>query len=241
MTTKPLEPSQLDELRTIGTCIVASSIELFDVRLPNAGFTSSGIRCMFPDRPPIAGYAATARIRSARPPMEGRNYYQRTDWWNHILTIPQPRIVVIEDVDNPPGLGAFVGEVNAHILMALGCTGLITNGAVRDLTKIEATEFQMFAGQVSVSHAYAHVFDFGGEVQLGGLRVKPGALIHGDRHGVLTVPGEIAARIPAVAHEIIRRRQRLTELCGSKSFSLEELRRAIDDAAFKRDDIEGVK
>jgi 4-hydroxy-4-methyl-2-oxoglutarate aldolase len=241
MTTKPLEPSQLAELRRIGTCIVASSIELFDVRLPNAGFTSSGIRCMFPDRPPIVGYAATARIRSAQPPMEGRSYYRRTDWWNHILTIPEPRVVVIEDVDNPPGLGAFVGEVNAHILIALGCTALITNGAVRDLPEIQATEFQMFAGHVSVSHAYAHVFDFGGEVQLGGLRIKPGALIHGDRHGVLTVPAGIASKIPSVAGEIVRRRERLVALCRSKTFSLDELRRAVDDAAFKPDYIESLK
>jgi 4-hydroxy-4-methyl-2-oxoglutarate aldolase len=232
MTTKPLDPSQLEQLRRIGTCIVASSIELFDVRLQNAGFTSSGIRCMFPDRQPVAGYAATARIRSAQPPMEGRSYYRRTDWWNHILTIPEPRVVVIEDVDDPPGLGAFVGEVNAQILMALGCTALITNGAVRDLREIEATRFQIFAGNVSVSHAYAHVFDFGGEVQLGGLKIEPGALIHGDLNGLLTVPLEIASRIPPVAHEIVRRREHLIGLCRSESFSVGELRRAIDDTAF---------
>ncbi len=233
MTTKHLEPSQLEQLRRIGTCIVSSAIELFDVRLQNTGFTTSGIRCMFPDRPPIAGYAATARIRSSQPPMEGRSYYRRTDWWNHILTVPEPRVVVIEDVDKPAGLGAFVGEVNAHILMALGCTALITNGAVRDLKEVSTTTFQMFAGNVSVSHAYAHVFDFGGEVEMGGLKIKPGALLHGDRHGVLTVPTEIASKIPAVAHEIVMRRQRLIELCRSANFSIEELRRAIDETAMK--------
>lgn len=225
-----LEPAQLEQLRRIDTCVVASSIETFDVRLQNAGFTSSGLRCIFPDRPPVAGYAATARIRSALPPMEGGSYYWRTDWWNHILTIPAPRVVVIEDVENPPGLGAFVGEVHASILLALGCAALVTNGAVRDLNNIEATGFQMFAGSVSVSHAYAHVFDFGGEVEIGGLKIKPGALLHGDRHGVLTVPLEIASKIPPVAHEIIQRRHQLVGLCRSPNFSIEELRRTIDEA-----------
>ena len=116
------------------------------------------------------GYAATARIRTANPPMEGHGYsYERTDWWNHILSIPAPRIVVIEDVDEPAGLGAFVGEVNANILLALRCEGLVTNGAVRDLDEVRRSGFQMFAGNVSVSHAYAHIFDFGGPVKVGGL------------------------------------------------------------------------
>jgi 4-hydroxy-4-methyl-2-oxoglutarate aldolase len=235
MTTKSLEPWQLEELRRIDTCIVASAIELFGVRLPNTGFTRSGIRCMFPERPPMAGYAATARIRSAQPPMQGRSYYTRSDWWNHILTIPEPRVVVIEDVDQPPGLGAFVGEVNAQILLALGCTALITNGAVRDLREVQPTGFQMFAGNVSPSHAYAHVFDFGGEVELDGLKIIPGALLHGDRHGVINVPMEIASRLPDAAHDIIRRRQHLIGLCRSERFSMDELKRAIEGTDFRND------
>lgn len=233
MTMNCLDPGQLEQLRSIETCIVASAVELFGVRLQNTGFAGSQVRCMFPDRPPIVGYAATARIRSAQPPIEGRNYYRGTDWWNHILSVPAPRVVVIEDVDDPPGLGAFVGAVNANILMALGCTALITNGAVRDLHEVEATGFQMFAGNVSVSHAYAHVFDFGGEVEIAGLKIHPGALLHGDRHGVLTVPMEVASKVPAAAHEIIQRRQQLIGLCKAPNFSVDNLRRAIDDTSWK--------
>ena len=233
MTMNCLEPSQLEQLRRVDTCIVASAIELFDVRLQNTGFTRGGISCMFPSRPPVAGYAATARIRSAQPPMEGGSYYRRTDWWDHILTVPAPRVVVIEDVDNPPGLGAFVGEVNANILMALGCTALITNGAVRDLGEIGATPFQVFAGNVSVSHAYAHVFDFGGEVEIAGLKIKPGALLHGDRHGVITVPMEVAPSIPTAAHEILQRRQRLIALCRTPDVPIDQLRQAIDEESSK--------
>jgi len=192
----------------------ASAIETFQVRLPNSGFADSGIRCVFENRLPLIGYAATARMRSAKPPMLGHGYfYERTDWWKHILSIPAPRVVVIEDVDNPPGLGAFIGEVNANILLALECLGLVTNGSVRDLDQVGLTRFQMFAGSVSVSHAYAHIFDFGGTVDVGGLKIQPGDLIHGDRHGVQTVPLEIAEKVPAAAHEILHRRQQLIGLC----------------------------
>jgi len=227
-----LKPAQLEQFRRLTTCLVASAIETFRVRLPNTGFADSSIRCIFPNQPAMAGYAVTARMRSSNPRMEASktyDYYDRTDWWNNILTIPAPRVVVIEDVDDPPGLGAFVGEVHANILLALGCAGIVTNGAVRDLPDIRPTEFQMFAGNVSVSHAYAHIFDFGGKVEVGGLQVQPGDLIHGDCHGVQTVPLEIADKVPSAAREIRQRRQQLVAFRRSDDFTLEKLRQAIRD------------
>jgi len=159
--------------------------------------------------------------------MEGRSYsYERTDWWNHILSIPAPRIVVLEDVDNPVGLGAFVGEVNANILLALGCGGLVTNGAVRDLNEVRPSGFQMFAGNVSVSHAYAHVSGFGETVEVGGLEIRPDDLLLADLHGVVSIPLEIAARVPRVARQIGQRRRCLVDLCRRKDFLPEMLNEA---------------
>lgn len=231
---RTVRTAQLEQYRRLTTCIVASAIETFHVRLPNTGFADSSIRCIFEGQPSMIGYAATARMRSSNPRMEASktyDYYDRTDWWNDILSIPAPRVVVIEDVDDPPGLGAFVGEVHANILLALGCVGIVTNGAVRDVPDIRPTEFQMFAGNVAVSHAYAHVFDFGVKVEVGGLQIRPGDLLHGDCHGVQTVPLEIADKIPGAAREIRQRRHQLIGLRRSADFSLERLRQAIRDTA----------
>jgi 4-hydroxy-4-methyl-2-oxoglutarate aldolase len=224
-----LTPAQLEELRQLSTCVTASAIETFGVRMHNAGFADSSIGCVFRELPAVVGYAATARIRSANPPMDKHDYsyYDHADWWNQIQTIPVPRIVVIEDLDERPGLGAFVGAVHAHILKALGCIALVTNGSVRDVAEIQASGFQLFASHVAVSHAYAHVFDFGGEVRVGGLNVAPGDLIQGDMHGVQTIPLEIADRVPAAAREILKRRKRLTEFCHSDDFSVEKLQQLM--------------
>ena len=101
MTAPSLTPVRLEQLRRFSTCLIASAIETFQVRLPNTGFSDSTIRCIFDDLPPIVGYAVTARIRTADPPMEGGGYiYDRTDWWKEILAVPAPRIVVIQDVDS---------------------------------------------------------------------------------------------------------------------------------------------
>ncbi|MGH9711763.1 MAG: RraA family protein [Candidatus Acidiferrales bacterium] len=224
-----LPPALLEMLRALDACTVANAIETFDVRLRNTGFADSSIRCIFEDFPPMVGYAATARIRTSDPPMEGHSYHKRTDWWNHILSVPEPRIVVVQDIDSRPGFGAFVGEIHANIFLALGGAGLVTNGAVRDLPAVRETGFSMFASGISVSHAYAHVFDFGGTVELGHMKVQPGDLIHGDRHGVQTIPREIAGEIPAVAQELQEKERELISLCHSKDFTIERLRTALKE------------
>jgi regulator of RNase E activity RraA len=186
---------------------------------------------MFEDLAPIVGYAATVRIYTSEPPMKGGRFYDRTDWWNHVLTIPAPRIAFVEDADRKPGLGSFVGEVHASILLALGCVGVVTNGAVRDLNALEHKGFQMFAGNVTPSRAYAHIFEFGGPVEIGGLRIEPGDLIHADRHGVLTIPKQIAPEVPAMAERLLQKDREIIEFCRSPEFSLVELQKLIKERA----------
>lgn len=217
----------LKALASLDTCTVANAIETFEVRLRNEGYADASIRCITPCDQPVVGHAFTARIRCSSPPMSGGAYVDRTDWWSHILTIPGPRIVVIEDIDEKPGSGAFFGEVHACILHALGCVAAITNGSVRDVPAIAASGFKVFANHVSVSHAYAHVVDFGTPVTIGGLDIHPGDLLHADCHGVLSVPREIAAAIPARAAEQVERERRVLELCSGGNVTIERLRDAV--------------
>lgn len=218
-----LSEGQLDALRQIDTCMVANAVETFNLRLRNTGFTDASIRCMFVDDPPMVGYAATARLRTGVAPILGGSFHDRAEFWNSILEIPAPRILVLEDKDNPPGRGALVGDMHAAILKALGCVGYLTNGAVRELPSVRPMGLQLFAGNVAVSHAYAHIFDIGAAVTVAGLEVRPGDLLHGDRHGVLTIPAKIAGAIPAVAVEIQQAEKKVIDFCQSKEFSVEKL------------------
>ncbi len=220
---------QLEAIRQWDTCTVANAIETFQVRLRNEGFVAGDLRCLFEQHPPLTGYAVTARIRCSGPPPVGHSYFDRTDWWNYILTVPPPRVVVLQDMDPDPGLGSFLGEVHAHILQALGCVGAVTNGAVRDVGALEPTGFQLFAGRLAVSHAYAHLVEFGGPVEIGGLTVHPGDLLHGDRHGIVSIPPQIAARVPAAAAALREKEQRVIALCHSADFSVEKLRAAVKE------------
>lgn len=230
MPMKPfLSETELGALARLETCAVEDAIETFDLRARNTGFANSEIRCLFDDFAPVAGYAATARLRSGERPLPGRSYHDRTDWWNSILRVPAPRIVVIQDLDEPPGVGAFVGDVHAAMLKALGCVGLITNGAVRELPAVRQLGFQLFARNLSVSHVYARLIDFGSPVHVAGMEVRPGDLLHGDRHGVLSVPKQIAAEIPRVAAELAERDRRLMAVCASPEFTVEKLRETVEN------------
>ena len=221
----------LDKLRVYDTCTISNAIEQLDVRLRNEGFIAHTVQCQFPQLAPMVGYAATGRIRTSSPPMTHRCYYDRPDWWSYVASVPEPRILVLQDVDPTPGLGAFVGELHAAIGQALHCVGCVTNGAVRDLPAAEAAGFQMFAGSVSVSHAYAHVIEFGEPVELGGLKITSGDLLHGDRHGVLRIPYSIAAQISEEAYKIRCQERELVKYCKSPDFSLEELTERIRNAS----------
>jgi 4-hydroxy-4-methyl-2-oxoglutarate aldolase len=239
----PVTPEQLTALRRLGTCTVVDAIEAFQLQLRNVGFADRTVRCCFEDLPPIVGYASTARIRTAIPPMVGGAYADRFDWWTSIRSASAPRIVVLEDADPQPGVGALVGAVQGHVLHALGVVGVITNGAVRELPDLHTLGLQCFARSVVPSHAYAHVFEFDVPVRVGGLEVSPGDLIHADRHGVAKVPAEQAAAIPAVAEQQRQHNAAILALCQSDAFTLERLRDlfALRDAAFNRSTSDGSR
>ena len=227
----PLAANQLEALCRLDGCTLANAIETFQQRLRNEGFTDNSLRCVFSWLPPVAGYAVTIKIRGSAPPTAGTPYVDRTDWWDYVLSVPAPRIVVVQDVATRPGLGSLLGAVHLNILRALGCVGAVTNGAVRDLPAVQALGFQLFAGSVSVSHAYVHIIDVGQPVEVAGLRIHSGDLLHGDLHGVQTVPLAIAPEIPGVAARILQQDQALIDLCRSEEFSLARLRAAVHGRA----------
>lgn len=223
-----LPKDTLAALESLDTCTVSNAIEQFGVRLRNEGFMNSSVHCMFPNRGPKVGYAVTGYVRTASTPVKGLCYYHRLDWWSHVLTVPAPRFIVLKDADHVPGAGALLGDIHATIFVALECAAFVTNGAVRDLPGVQQTGLQVFAGNVAVSHCYAHVTDFGEPIEIAGLIVKPGDLLHGDQHGIQNIPIPIAPEIPGVAAEILHSEKRLKEFCRSPRFSLEELANEIN-------------
>jgi regulator of RNase E activity RraA len=214
----PLNDEQLAALRAWPSPAIANAIETFNVRSRMSGFMTPDILCRFPDLPPIVGYAATAKIRASIPPADDPESVSALDWHAFIESIPAPRIIVIQDLDQPP-IGSLWGEVNGNIHKALGAVGLITDGGVRDLDEVEELGFQFLAKELLVSHAYVHLVEFGGPVTVGGITVHPGDLLHADKHGALQIPQDIAPQVADAAQAVEDRERVIINFAQSDEFS----------------------
>jgi 4-hydroxy-4-methyl-2-oxoglutarate aldolase len=228
-----LEEIELERLQQFGTPSLANAIEFFRVRPRNEGYMNASIRCILPLAKPMVGYAVTARFVCARPAAAGQEEL-RYPFWEWMLAQPKPRVVVLQDLDDPPGVGSFWGEVMASTHVSLGCVGTVTNGGVRDLPEVEGLGFAYFASSVLVAHAYVHLVDFGTPVQVGGVTVQPGQLIHADQHGVLLIPHDVAPYLAdvAAAHDAVE--QEFIHKIKTPGLTLEELRRQREEFQCKR-------
>lgn len=211
MMTAPLTGDELAALRSYSTPTICNAIETFGVRGRAEGFMDHTIACRFPELGRMAGHAVTARI-SAKAPTDREVPYLEV--WRAFEEVPKPWVIVIEDVDDQP-VGSYWGEVNASTYRALGAVGVVTNGGVRDLSEVRATGFHFFSSCVLVSHAYVHVVDAGEPVTVGGLTVRPGDLLHGDEHGVTSIPPRIARELPDACRRIEAAERRLIDYARS--------------------------
>lgn len=188
-----LSSSQLQSLRKYDTPTICNVIELFNIRPRNTGYMDRRIQACFPGLPPMVGYASTATFRSASK--QGKVSYTRLD--QQIATFAGasfPTVVVFQDLDDPVA-GATFGEIMCTTYQKFGAVGIITSGAGRDLDQVEALGFPAFTSGTICSHGYSHIPAIQVPVQVGGMTVLPGDLLHGDRNGVAKIPLEIASEI----------------------------------------------
>jgi regulator of RNase E activity RraA len=159
------------------------------------GFNLEETRDYMPQMGPMVGYAVTVIVEPGNPQHVRDNPTAWSEYRRYIASVPGPKIVVVQDLDRPHALGAFWGEVNAKAHRALGCVGTITDGAIRDLDEMTDAGFKALARRLSVGHAHSQPVRWGGEIEVFGRTVRPGQLIHADKHGFLAIPEEDAAAL----------------------------------------------
>lgn len=214
------------------TPTICNALELVTPDRRGHGFTTEPFVLADPDMPAIVGHVRTARIRARAPsskPAEAMAA-DRLAYYDYIASGGEaPSIVVIEDMDETPGYGAFWGEVNSAIHHGLGCLGCVTNGSFRDLEEW-APGFQMLGGRVGPSHAFVHLVDFGGEVTVYGMAAKDGDIIHADRHGAVIVPKDAVVALPEAVALCMRREEPVLAAARGDGFDIAALKAAMGTA-----------
>ena len=213
----------LDALRPFTVPTLANAIETFGVIPLNTGYCDSSVHCHYPEMALMLGYAVTARVSTDLPVSAVRPGISEPDYWRFIASQPGPKVAVVQDIDRPP-MGAMWGEWNANVHKALGCVGMVTEGAARDLDSVRKLGFHFFSTHVLPTHAYGTFIDYGGGVRVAGLAVEMGDLLAGDQHGVIQIPLEIPLlELAKVAGEIDRLEAQAFALCQSADFTVEKL------------------
>jgi regulator of RNase E activity RraA len=223
--------TNLDTLRAADTPTVCNAIEIVVGRRMTEGFTRRPVVAAHPHLPPMVGYARTATLRCSTPPDGAPESVRqrRLEYYRYVASGPGPSLVVIEDADPQPGLGAFWGEVNVAIHKGLGLAGALTNGSIRDLAMIDAT-FPLIAGSVGPSHAHAHVAAFDEPVDVFGLTIRPGDLVHADRHGAVLIKPAWLAELPRAIDLVTRKEAPILRAARNPGFSIDDLAAAWGEA-----------
>ena len=190
-TDRVLSEQDLFQLKRWNTPTIYNGWEQITKRDPGAdGFNLEETRDFMPQMGPMIGYAVTLVVEPSNPRHRTTNPDAGEDYRDYIAAVDGPKIVVVQDLDKPRVVGSLWGEVNSNLHRTLGCVGTITDGAIRDLDEMTNAGFKALARRLCVGHAHVTPVRWDCEVEVFGTKVKPGDLIHADKHGFLVVGPE---------------------------------------------------
>lgn len=221
-----MKDSLFDLLKRVDTPTVCNAIEVAQGKRGFDDFTRGTMFASALDGV-MVGYARTARIAAVTPPSEPPEVIKarRMAYYKYMSQGPRPAVAVVQDMDVPNAIGAFWGEINTNVHKAFGLTGALTNGVMRDLGDLP-DGFTVVAGSVGPSHGFVYVIDFDTPVEVMGMRVAPGALIHADRHGAVVIPDDVIPRLEAAIAQLFKSEKVVLDATKGKRIGFAEFETA---------------
>jgi len=219
--------AELEALRQWDTPTICNGLELIVPERRAVGFTTRPLLPVNHALPPMVGVARTGVIRS-REPARGA-IPSREDWYEYVAAGDLPTVALLQDIDDEPGFGAFWGEVQSSVHLALGVAGCVTNGSYRDVDML-APGFQIVGLGVVPSHAHVHMLAMGGEVNVAGMLAVHGDVIHADYHGAVVIPADAVGKLPAAIDLVTRREKVILDMARSPGFNAARMREALRGA-----------
>ena len=213
----------LAALCAFSTAAVCDAIaELAPERRP-FGFTTEPLFAARPQLGPVVGYACTAAVRtSASPSLLADDKQASTlGWLEHLSGAPKPAVAVVQDLDG--GRTACCDRLLAHMHAALGCEGLITDGAVRDLDRLPEA-FGVLAAAVRPSRGRLRWVVKGATVNVAGLAVSDGDIVHADANGAVVIPADLVRDIPAAVEHARAHDAEMLDACRRPGVGFAALR-----------------
>jgi len=219
---KQLSDEQIRKLRNIDTPTVSNAIERFCLRPLNEGFMGMEIRCLFPELGVMVGHALTLTVDTTT--IGKQKKLDLPEMLQAIRETPKPVVLVIKTVGLRPGHSCAFGDLMAAVSKQMGAVGLVTDGGVRDLKNIRKMRFHLFARGVVPSHGTFSIKEINVPVNISGVEIQTGDLIHGDENGVIKIPWECVDKLPEIAQELLTQEKKIVDFVNSSDFSIEKLK-----------------
>ena len=215
-------PGLIEYLQTVDTPTLANAIEQLNLRPRHEGFTPSEIRCLFPEMGRMCGWAVTAQVETVTESWSAERE-AFGELFRAVAASAKPAVVAFQEIGAHAELSAHCGEVMATVFTRLGAIGLITDSAVRDIPEVRALSFHYFARGLVASHANFRIVRVGVPIQLRGMVIRPGALLHGDENGLIEIPQQKLDQLAAAVEGIRTKERHLMDYVRDPNFDLEHL------------------
>lgn len=216
----------IEYLKSVDTPTLINAIELLKVRPNERGYTPVEIRCLFPEFGRMCGYAVTAQVESVTQ-MEPFDLQTFIDLYKALEEAPKPAVIALQEIGGFADYAAHCGEVMATFLTRLGAVGLVSDCGVRDLPEVRRLGFHYFARGAVPSHSNYRIVRSNVPVQIRGMVVRPGELIHADENGVITVPNVELEQIQRAVNTIRTNEQKVMSFVRSEEFELEKFKNLV--------------
>jgi regulator of RNase E activity RraA len=218
--------TDIEYLKSIDSPTLINAIELLKVRPRERGFTPLEIRSHFPELGVMCGYAVTAQVETATT-MEPFRIETFLELYRLLESAPKPAVIVFQEVGGFGDFAAHAGEVMSTFFTRLGAVGLVSDCGVRDLAEVRALGFHYFARGSVASHANFRISRVGVPVQVRGMVVNPGDIIHGDLNGVITVPKVDLAALREAVETVRRKERKVMDFVRSPEFTLQGFQKLV--------------
>ncbi|HCE75101.1 MAG TPA: hypothetical protein DEP04_00605 [Dehalococcoidia bacterium] len=218
---KYLSEDQIRKLKEIDTPTVANAVETHPSRLNTEGFMGWDIRCQFPDMGIMVGQAVTATLNTTTTGKQK----SRSGWHDCLKTIeamPVPAVIVAKDIGPRPHHGCHFGDGMATVAKKVGAVGLVTDGGVRDVETVHEMGFQMFSVGLVPAHGNFGLDETNVPVEVGGVLVNVGDVVHADMNGVVVFPIGLVDHVIGEAENVTARESEMMEWVNSENFNLDQ-------------------
>lgn len=152
-------------------------------------YTDQSLHCIYPELGPRAGYAVTVIYGLPDGNCSGLGFF---DVCKAIEASPKPVVLVIKQ-DMPERIKNRCGLCGGNMMTAfkaLGTVGVISDGPCRDIDEVRPLGMQYMLTGVCAGHGDFGVHAVNTGVEVCGMEVMPGEIIHMDENGAVKFPAD---------------------------------------------------